>query len=88
MSYELYPRHEMPGLPHVPNVTTASCPPLASSIPRRPWLLSKQYAMTFVLSQDNEIIMGDTACKHLGDEVLRYIIAAVNVYSPNAQADL
>jgi hypothetical protein len=24
MSDELYPRHEMPGLPHVPNETTAS----------------------------------------------------------------
>ena len=39
--------------------------------------------MTFVLSQDNEIIMGDTACKYLGDDVLRHIIAAVNAYSPN-----
>ena len=54
-----------------------------SAIPRRPWLLSKQYSMTFVLSQDNEIIMGDTACKYLGDDVLRHIIAAVNAYSPN-----
>ena len=54
-----------------------------SAIPRRPWLLSKQYSMTFVLSKDNEIIMGDTACKYLGDDVLRHIIAAVNAYSPN-----
>lgn len=54
-----------------------------SAIPRRPWLLSKQYSMTFVLSQDNEIIIGDTSCKYLGDDVLRHIIAAVNAYSPN-----
>ncbi len=58
----------------------ASC----SEIPRRPWLLSKQHSMTFVLSRDNEIIMGDTACKYLGDDVLRHIIAAVNAYSPTA----
>jgi hypothetical protein len=56
-----------------------------SAIPRRPWLLSKQYSMTFVLSQDNEILMGDTACKYLGDDVLRHIIAAVNAYSPNVE---
>lgn len=61
----------------------SSSPSLCSAIPRRPWLLSKQYSMTFVLSQDNEIIMGDTACKYLGDDVLRHIIAAVNAYSPN-----
>ncbi len=41
--------------------------------------------MTFVLSQDNEIIMGDTACKYLGDDVLRHIVAAVNAYSPNVE---
>jgi hypothetical protein len=57
-----------------------------SEIPCRPWLLSKQYSMTFVLSQDNEILIGDTACKYLGDDVLRHIIAAVNAYSPNVES--
>jgi hypothetical protein len=53
------------------------------NIPRRPWLLSKQHSMTFVLSQDNEIVLGSVTCKHLGDNVLNYIIEAVNTYSPN-----
>lgn len=57
--------------------------PNGSAIPRRPWVLSKQYSMTFVLSQDNDIIIPDSTCKYLGDDVLRHIIAAVNAYSPN-----
>ena len=56
-------------------------------IPRRPWVLSKQYSWTFVLSQDNEIIIGDTACKYIGDDVLRFMIEAVNTHSPNDQAE-
>ena len=59
--------------------------PAGSAVPRRPWLLSKQYDMTFVLSQDNEIVLGGNACRKLGDDVLRHIIAAVNAYSPNAE---
>ena len=55
-------------------------------IPRRPWLLSRQYGMTFVLSQDNEIIIGASTCACLGDDVVRYIIAAVNDYSPDEVA--
>jgi hypothetical protein len=58
-------------------------PKPSSVIPRRPWLLSKQYSMTFVLSQDNEIVIGSETCKRLGDHVLRHIIAAVNDYSPD-----
>lgn len=54
-----------------------------AAIPRRPWLLSKQYEMTFVLSQDNEIVIPGNACRKLGDDVVRHIIAAVNAYSPN-----
>lgn len=59
---------------------TTAAPPLP--FPRRPWVLSKQYAMTFILSTENEIILGDSACKYLGDDVLRHIIAAVNSYKP------
>ena len=54
-----------------------------TNLPARPWLLSKQYNFTFVLSADNEIIIGDTACKKLGDELLKFIVAAVNAYEPN-----
>lgn len=50
------------------------------NIPRRPWLLSRQYGLTFVLSQDNEIIIGDTACRLIDDAVLHHIISAVNAY--------
>ena len=52
-------------------------------IPRRPWVLSKQYGMTFVLSQGNDILIGSKACEYLGDDILKFIIAAVNAYSPN-----
>lgn len=54
----------------------------SKAVPRRPWVLSKQYDMTFVLSQNNEIILGAKTCEYLGNDVLRYIIAAVNAYSP------
>lgn len=47
-------------------------------VPRRPWLLSKQYGMTFVLSQDNEIILGSATCQKLGDDLCKYIVEAVN----------
>ena len=46
--------------------------------PRRPW----PYAMTFVLSQDNEIVIGDSECRKMGDELVRFVIAAVNAYTP------
>lgn len=59
--------------------------PRTDACPRRPWLLSKQYNMTFVLSQDNEIILGDTACKHLGDDVLNFIIKSVNANTLDPQ---
>lgn len=54
-----------------------------AKIPRKPWVLSKQYGMTFILSQDNEIVIGSKACEYLGDYVLKYIIEAVNNYSVN-----
>lgn len=50
----------------------------ALGIPRRPWLLSKQYDMTFVLSQDNEIVLGSDTCRKLGDGLCQYIIDSVN----------
>lgn len=53
---------------------------MTDEIPRRPWVLSKQYNMTFVLSQDNEIILGYKSCNYLGDDVLKFIIEAVNSY--------
>ena len=48
------------------------------SIPRRPWVLSQQYGNTFVLSQDNEIVLRSDVCKQIGEETLRMIIEAVN----------
>lgn len=47
-------------------------------IPRRPWVYSTQYEMPFVLSQDNEIILGTETCKRLGERVCRFIVNAVN----------
>lgn len=32
--------------------------------------------------QRQRIIMDDSACKYIGDDVLRHIVAAVNAYSP------
>lgn len=55
-------------------------------IPRRPWLLSKQYGMTFALSQDNEIILGSDTCRKLGDDLCKYIIESVNVRMSNDKA--
>ena len=51
-------------------------------IPRRPWLLSRQYGMTFILSQDNEIIMGRYNCAKLSDDTLQMIVDAVNAFEP------
>ncbi len=76
MSPSGLPIPEPPGESELPSST-------GSVIPRRPWLLSKQYSMTFVLSQDNEIIIGDRACKALPEDVLKFIIAAVNAYPSN-----
>jgi len=61
---------------------TATERKLVRQLPRRPWILSKQYRMTFVLSQDNEIVLGDVPCTLLGEDVLKFILAAVNNYQP------
>lgn len=60
---------------------SASHTSVGSEIPRRPWVFSKQYSWTFVLSQDNEIILGTKSCEALGDDVVKFIVAAVNAYS-------
>ncbi len=49
-----------------------------SAIPRTPWVLSNQYGYKFVLSQDNEIIIGPDVFSKLGDEVCKFIVDAVN----------
>ncbi len=54
---------------------------LEVKIPRRPWVLSKQYGMTYVLSQDNEIIIGNESCCRIGDKLLKHLIEAANSYA-------
>lgn len=51
-------------------------------IPRRPWVLSKQYGMTLVISQDNDIVLGTASCQRLGEDALKFIVTAVNEYHP------
>ena len=49
-----------------------------AGMPSRPWVVSNQYGMMFVLSQNNEIIIGAATCKKLGESVCRHIVASVN----------
>lgn len=47
-------------------------------IPRKPWVLSNQYGMKFVLSQDNEIILRPSVCEKIPDWMLKHIVEAAN----------
>lgn len=51
-------------------------------IPRRPWLISNQYGLKFVLSQDNEVIFGGEAFARLGDDLMQMMVLAVNIHQP------
>jgi len=58
------------------SVTTPSTP--ITKIPKTPWLVSKQYDMTFVLSQNNEIVIGANTTDKLGTTTIQYIVDSVN----------
>ncbi len=61
----------------------ANCPgrsapahaPAHAPVPRRPWLVSSQYGMQFILSQDNEIIW---RADWMPMDMLRVMVKAVN----------
>lgn len=57
-------------------------------IPRKPWVISNQYGARFVLSQDNQIILGEMSFQRLGPELIKHIVESVNKNTePTTQND-